>query len=819
MNMTTLLHDLRYAVRLLVRSPAFALLAAITLALGIGANAAIFSVINAVLLRPLPYGQPERLVFVYSQFPVMNFTRFWSSAPEFLELRHKSRSFEELGAYTTGSVNITGDQPVRVKAARVSAGLFDVLKVKPALGRTFTAKEDLPNTEPMLVLSHELWRSAFGADRGVIGRQVQVDGVSRTVLGVMRPGFDVGNERVEAWIPLALDPAQPGGRASHYLYMIGRLKPGVGIEQARAELGGLVEHWRDDLPDTHVPSPDGHPLKMAPLLDDLVGNVRPKMWLLMAAVGLVLLIACANVANLLLARAEARQKEIAVRSAMGAARARLLRQFLTESVLLSLIGGLMGMGLAVWGVRVLVATNPNAVPRLREIGVDARVLLFTLAVSILTGVLFGLAPALHARASVLFASLKEGGQRATASAGRRLLRSTLVVAEVFLAATLVLVGGLLIRSFWLLLQVDPGFDPKGVLTFQIALPDATYPDEQKVVSFYERLVDRLQGQPGAESVAAAWGLPPKRDILANDTEFEGVPGPPNGPIHNLDYWQFVTPRYFETMKIPILSGRAFLPTDGPDSPGVVLVNDTAAKLFWPGKDPIGRRLRAPSSPEEPLPWLTVVGVVKDVKQGGLDAKTGTEAYFLHSQMPKTLGGTSDDMYLLVRTRLDPLSLVSAVRRQVQALDPTLPLADVRTLEQAVFESVAEPRFITGLAVLFAFVALALAAIGTYGVLSYSVEQRTQEIGVRMALGAQARQVLGMVLAQGAALVGIGLVLGVAVALALRRILAGMLFGVAPTDPTVFASVLIVLSAVSLVACYLPARKATQISPMVALRQE
>ncbi|MFL6198004.1 MAG: ABC transporter permease [Thermoanaerobaculia bacterium] len=818
--MTTLMQDLRYAVRLLLRTPGFTLLAALTLALGIGANAAIFSVIDAVLLAPLPYRAPERLTIVYSQFPTMSFNRFWTSAPEFLELRQKSRSFEELGAWTAGAANITGgDQPVRVKVARVSAGLFTVLGVQPELGRAFTAREDLPKTEPMVVLSHELWQRAFGADRGVLGKRVQVDGIDRTVLGVMPPGFDVGEERVEAWVPLALDPANPGGRASHYLYLVGRLKPGVSLGQARSELAGLVERWHDELPDTHVPSPEDHPLVIQPLLDDLVGSVRPKMWLLMGAVGLVLLIACANVANLLLARAEARQKEIAVRTALGAQRGRLLRQFLTESVALSLLGGALGLLLAVWGVRAIVATNPESLPRVREIAVDGRVLLFTLGVSLLTGVLFGLAPALHARASVMFSSLKEGGQRATAGAGRQLLRRGLVIAEVALAATLVIVGGLLIRSFWLLQQVDPGFDASNVLTFQIALPDARYPEEQQVVAFYQRLVDRLRVLPGVETAAAAWGLPPKRQLLANDTELEGVPEPPNGPAHNVDYWQFVTHDYLRTLKIPIVKGRGFLPTDAAGTPGVVLVNETTAKHFWPGKDPLGRRLRASAPPDVQPPWLTVVGVVKDVKQAGLEAETGTEVYFLQPQMPETLGGASDDMYLLVRTAGDPLSLVSQARREVRALDPGLPLADVRSLEQVVFESVAQPRFITSLALLFAAVALALAAVGTYGVLSYSVEQRTQEIGVRMALGAQARQVLGMVLAQGVGLVAIGLVLGVVLALALQRILSGMLFGVAPTDPTIFASVVVVLAAVSLLACYLPARRATRISPLVALRYE
>jgi putative ABC transport system permease protein len=818
--MTNLMQDLRYAVRLLLRTPGFTLLAALTLALGIGANAAIFSVINAVLLAPLPYGSPERLTIVYSQFPTMDFNRFWVSAPEFLDLRRMARSFEALGAYTTGSANITGgDEPVRVRVARVSAGLFPVLGVQPELGRAFTAKEDMPNTEPMVVLSHELWQRAFGADRGVLGRQVQVDGVDRTVIGVMPAGFDVAEERVEAWVPLALDPANPGNRGGHYLYLVGKLKPGVGVGQARSEIAGLVMRWQRDLPDTHSLSPERHPLVIQPLLDDLVGSVRSKMWLLMGAVGLVLLIACANVANLLLARAEARQKEIAVRTALGAARGRLLRQFLTESVVLSLLGGALGLLLAVWGVRAIVATNPESLPRVREIAVDGRVLLFTLGVALLTGVLFGLAPALHARASVLFSALKEGGQRATAGAGRQLFRRLLVIAEVALAATLVIVGGLLIRSFWLLQQVDPGFDAGHVLTFQIALPDARYPEEPQVVAFYQRLVDRLRALPGVESAAAAWGLPPKRDILANDTDFEGVPEPPNGPVHNVDYWQFVTHDYLKTLKIPVVNGRGFLPSDAAGTPGVVLVNETAAKHFWPNQNPLGRRLRASAPPDVHPPWLTVVGVVKDVKQAGLEAETGTEVYFLQDQMPETLGGASDDMYLLVRTAGDPLSLVSAVRREVKALDPGLPLADVRSLEQVVFESVAQPRFITFMALLFAAVALALAAVGTYGVLSYSVEQRTQEIGVRMALGAQARQVLGMVLAQGALLVAVGVVLGVVLALALQRILAGMLFGVAPTDPIIFASVVVVLAAVALIACYLPARRATRINPLVALRYE
>jgi putative ABC transport system permease protein len=815
--MTALLQDLRYALRLLRRAPGFTLVAVITLALGIGANAAIFSVIDAALLRPLPYGAPDRLVAVYSRFPAMGFDHFWVSPPEYFQYKQRSRSFAALGAYSTGTVNVTGrDQPVRVEAARATASLLQALGVKPELGQLFTAAQDVPNAEPVVLLTHELWRNAFGGDRSIVGRRVQIDGVDRTVIGVMPPGFDVADRHLQLWTPLGLDPTDNTRWGSHYLYLIGRLEPTVGVGAAQAELSTLLTRWREERPTDHSPSPTDHPMFLLPLLEDLIGKERPKMWLLMGAVGLVLLIACANVANLLLARAEARQKEIAVRTAMGAARGRLLRQFLTESVVLSLAGGVIGLLLAAFGVRAIVATWPDAIPRMREVVLDGRVLLFTLGMAVLTGLLFGLAPALHARAGVLFASLKEGGQRSTAGSRRQILRRSLVVVEVALATMLVLAGALLIRSFWLLQQVDPGFDSKGVLSFQIALPDARYPDEHQVAAFYQRLVDRLQALPGVESASAAWGLPPKRDILANDTEIEGIPKPPEGPVQNMDYWQLVTPGYFTTMHIPIKEGRPLLASDTTGAPGVALVNETAARHFWPGRSAIGRRLRAP---DEKAPWLTVVGVVGDVKQGGVDEKTGTEVYFPVAQSPDSIGGASDDMYLLLRAKGDPSSLIAPAREVVRSLDPTLPLAHVRTMDQVLFESVAQPRFVTMMALLFASVALALAAVGIYGVLAYSVEQRTQEIGVRMALGAQARAVLAMILKQGSGLIALGLGLGVAGAVALRKVLAGVLFHVAPTDPAIFGAVVVLLAFVSMVACWLPARRATAISPLIALRHE
>jgi predicted permease len=815
--MKSVLQDLRYAGRLLLRSPGFTLLAALTLALGIGANAAIFSVANAVLLKPLPYPDSGRLAIVYSQFPSMGFDHFWVDPVEFTEYRERNQSFSDLGAYRPTFVNVAGrDEPVRVQGAVASAGLLSALRVNPELGHYYTPKEDLPNVEKVVVISDALWRRAFGADRGIVGRRIQVDSLDRTVIGVMPPGFTVGDKRVDAWVPLALDPLNPGHRGNHYLWLVGRLKPGVTLGQARGEMHGLLARWRQEGQKMHTPSLKDHPFVIQPLQDDLVGSVRPKISMLMGAVGLVLLISCVNVANLLLARAEARQKEIAIRTALGADRSRLVRQFLTESVLLSLIGGALGLALAFGGVKAIVAANAESLPRVDEIGIDGRTLLFTLGISIVTGLLFGLAPALHSRAGTFFATLKEGGQRTTAGAGRQRLRRGLVVIEVALAAMLVIGGGLMIRSFWKLLQVNSGFDPKNVLSFEIALPRATYPEAHNTRDFYQTLLSRLGGLPGVESVAAMDGMPPVRDLDANDTDFEGLPKAPPAPPQNVDFWQVVAGDYFKTMRIPLLEGRTFGAQDAHGTPGVVVVNKTLANLFYPGKSPLGRRLRAGG---DKSPWLTIVGVVADVKQRGLDQKTGTELYFPHGQVQEAFDGREGDMYLVIRTAGDPMRLAASVRGQVRELDASLPVAGLQPLSDVVYGSMAQPRFITFMVLVFAVVALALAAIGIYGVLAYMVEQRTQEIGVRMALGAQVREVLAMILAQGAWLVGIGLALGVVGALALRRVMASVLFGVTATDPAIFALVLAVLSVVGFLACYLPARRATLVDPLVALRQE
>jgi putative ABC transport system permease protein len=815
--MRSLLQDLRYAGRLLLRSPGFSLLTILTLALGIGANAAIFSVVNGVLLRPLPYPHADRVMSIYSQFPSLGFDRFWVSAPEFLEFRERAKTFEEVAAYGTRPVNLEGEaQPVRVKAAFVSAGMFRVLGVPPQKGRVFLPQEDLPNVEKVAVLGDGLWRRAFGGDPGVVGRQIRIDGLPRRVLGVMPPGFDLAGEHPEVWLPIGLDPAQPGGRGSHNFYMVGRLRPGVTLAQTRSELEGLLVRWKNEHPSDHTPDPEKHRFVIKPLLDDLIGDVRAKVLMLAVAVGLVLLIACLNVANLLLARAEARQREIAIRTALGAQRRRLIRQFLTESVVLSLLGGAFGLLLAVLGVRAIVALNADSIPRVEEVGVDGRVVAFTLGLSILTGLLFGLAPALHARTGTFFAALKEGGHRGTAGSASQWFRRVLVVAEIALASLLVIGAGLLIKSFWVLQQVRPGFDPKNVLSMQISVPKASYPEPHQAGDFYRKLTDQVATLPGVEGAALANGLPPKRDVNANDTDFESIPPSKDGPPQNVDYWQFVSRDYFKTMRIPVIEGRGFNAGDDRGTPGVVLVNQTMAKVFWPHRSPIGDRVRntAPDSP-----WLTIVGVVADVKQGGLDQKTGTELYFLADQAPETVGGAASTMYLLVRTKRDPASLTEAVRNEIRRLDPSLPLSEVRPMEKVLFESVGRPRFLMILVMLFAAVALLLAAVGTYGVLSYAVAQRTREIGVRMALGAQIGQVLRMILGQGALLAGLGLLLGVGGAVLLRRILASLLFGVTPTDPLIFATVVALLAVVSFVACYFPARRAARVDPLIALRYE
>jgi len=812
--MGSLLTDLRYALRSLAKSPGYTSIALLTLALGIGANSAIFSVVNSVVLEPLEYRTPSQLVMIHSQFPTMGFDKFWVSAPEYREFREWNRSFEDVAIYNVGLSSLTGtDQPIRVSSGRATAELFQVLGVEAFHGRVFTPEEDRPGDDDVVVLSYELWQRAFGSDDGIVGERLDLDGTPRTVVGVMPPRFDIDDNRVELWLPLALDPNNYPSRGGHNYYMVGRLGSGVGLEQAQAELGNLLTSWRDDAGGSHSPSPDNHPMFMVLLHDEVVGESSGALWMLFAVVSLVLVVACANVANLLLAKAESRQKEIAVRTAMGAGKLVLLRQFLVESLCLALTGGALGLVLAYVGTRVLVAVSPESIPRYSEIGIDGSVLAFSFGISILTGLLFGLAPLAHLTVGSIGSTLKDGGQRATAASGRQLLRRVLVVSEIAAAVMAVVVCGLLLKSFWNRQQVDPGFRAAGLSTFQIYLPSTTYPEASDLVGFFQQLSKELTAIPGVESASAMSGLPPVRRLNANDMAFEGIERTPDGPPQNVDFWQVVTEGYFETMEIPLVAGRVFQESDTA-SPSVV-INQTMAQVFWPDQNPVGRRIKPPG---DEIPWFTIVGIVKDVKQAGLDEETGTECYFYYPVLASA-GFAPRSMNLVLRSTLPPGSVATEARNVVWGRDAALPIAGLRAMEEVLDGSLSRPRMIAMLLVVFAGLALCLAAVGTYGVMSYSVAERTNEIGIRIALGAGSSRVLGMVLKQGLVLAASGLAIGLLAAIALTRFLSSFLFGVSSTDLTTFIAVPVTLLVVALVACLVPAYRAVRVEPTTALRYE
>ncbi len=811
------IQDFRHALRLLARAPGFAAVAVLTIALGIGANSAIFSVINSVALKPLGYPEPERLTFITSQFPTLGFEKFWISPPEYFELRERSRSFEDIAAYTTGAVNLSeGSQPERVNAVFTTANMFDVLGVRPAIGQPYTAEQDGPNADPVVVLSHELWSRIFAGDRSVIGRTIEINGRRTTVVGVAPPGFDLHDARAQVWMPLGLDPSNRQNRGSHFLYLVARLEPGVTMTQANADIEGQLRQWRQLNPDTHVPNDSTHRVQMASLRDEVIGNVRTALWVLQGAVALVLLIACANVANLLLARAESRHKEFAIRTALGAGRGRILRQFLAEGLVLATVSAAVGLVLAHWGLRALLAANPQSIPRAAEIGLDPAVVAFTVGMAVLTGLIFALAPLLHTGRDAMANALKEGGTRTTATTTRNRVRRGLVVAEIALAVTLVIGAGLLIRSFQNLTSVDAGFDPEELVTFGVVLPQATYPDAQGRVQFVSDLMRELEGIPGVDGAAAMQGLPPFRQVNANDTEFEGVPDGPGQPPQNVDYYQAATADYFETMGIRIVAGRGFAATDADGAP-VAVVNEALAQRFYPGQDPLGRRIR-PSFGND-TPWFTIVGIAEDVKQGGLEAEVGTELYLNYEQGPRHVGFVPGQMNVVLRSSRSLSALAPAIRRAVAARNPGLPIVQLRTMEDVFGASVTRQRFLSQLLGLFAAVALVLAAVGTYGILSYLVTERQREIGIRMALGAGRGQVVRLVLAQGLTMAVIGIVVGIAGAFALSRLITSLLYGVSPADPLTFVTVAGVITVVALAACVVPTRRATRVDPLTAIRAE
>jgi putative ABC transport system permease protein len=815
--MQTLKQDLAYALRTLAKSPGYALVTVLTLALGIGANTAIFSVVNGVLLKPLPYPAPERVMIITSQFPNLGFDKFWISVPEYLEFAERNQSFERVGGYREGAVNLgTEERPRRVNSAIVTPDLMDTLGVQPIRGRLFTRQDSAPGAEDVGIISYETWKENFGSDESVLGRVIRMDGVPTRIVGIMPRGYDLHDDRIEVWLPLTIDPKQlPNQRSSHFLYLVGRLKAGISLERARADLESLLAQWRTASGGRHAPDQKNHRVQINPLKSDVVGGIGTALWVLQGAVGFVLLIACANLANLLLARAESRQREFAIRSALGAGRWRLLRQFLTEGVLLALVGGAAGAALGFGGLRAMLAANPESIPRATEIALDPRVLVFTLVISILTGIIFGMAPLLHLREQVLTIALKEGGQRSTGGSTR--VRSGLVMAEVALAVVLVIGAGLLLRSLQKLMQVDAGFNRTQMTTFGIVLPPAQYRPQARV-DFFSRLLMQLTQLPGVASAAAMSGLPPQRDVNANDVDFESYTAPKEGPFENVDYYQTVTLDYLQTMGIPVVEGRGFERADVTGGP-VLLVNETLARTFFKGRSAVGQRVNTFVAPGPTPLWFTIVGVVRDVKQGGMGAKTGTELYFLAEQRPRLTASSPANMNIVIRSSLPSTALASDIRRIVQSLDPMLPIVKLRSMEEVFSESAARPRFLAELLAIFAGLALALAAIGTYGILSYSVSERTKEIGIHMALGATRGSVLGMVLGQGMRLTIVGLVTGLVASFGLTRLLQAQLFNVKPTDPLTVSLVALFIACVALIACYVPARRATHVDPMVMLREQ
>jgi putative ABC transport system permease protein len=806
--MDKLLQDIRYALRAMRRTPGFTAVALLTLALGIGANAAIFSVINAVLLRPLPFPDPDRVLRVYSTFQG---ERGVLSPRNFLDVREQQKSFASLAAYYADGYTLSGaGDPERLDGATVSADFFGVLGVKPLVGRTFRPDEDVPGKNRVAVLGYDLWRRRFGGDRGIVGRAVTLEGVPYVVVGVMPAGFAYPEKR-EIWTPIPFDSSftGQGSRGAYYISAIGRLAPGATPEHAAVEVAGIAGRLARAYPEANA-NVGGTAL---PLAEALVGDIRGSLLVLLAAVGFVMLIACANLANLLLSRAAARQGEMAVRVALGAGRRRLIRQLLTESVALSLAGAALGLVLARWGAAFLVSMKPRGIPRLEGVGVDATVVAYTAGIAVLTGILFGLAPALQAARGQVATALREGGRSPSASRGSARMRGALVVAEMALAVMLLAGAGLLIRSFATLRAVNPGFRTDRALTFRIAVPESRYGRDAQIDGFYSRLLATTAALPGAAGVGAVSALPLSGTSFNFDFTVDGRPKPPPGASATLET-RAITPGYLTVMGIPVLRGRGFTEADRAGAPPVVLISQSAARKFFAGEDPIGKRIV--------LGWTrtdtvhtggTVVGVVGDVKLSRLEDEAPPHIYLAHHQVP------TQAMSVVLRGTGDPLSLAPAVRRTVAALDPDVPVTRLLSVSQLVSDSVSQRRFYMLLLTLFAALALALAGVGIFGVVSYTVVQRTREIGIRMALGAAPGRVLHEVVGRGVGLAGIGLGVGLVLSLGATRTLAGLLYGVGPQDPATLAATLAVLGGAALAASWIPARRATRVDPITALRAD
>jgi putative ABC transport system permease protein len=798
--MDNLLKDIRYGIRSLLKRPAFTAVAVITLGLGIGVNTAIFSVINAVLFRPLPYDDPARLISFRSN----------QSALDLADVESQSKSFSRLGGIVAQPLAYTaGSEPIQIQIGQVTGGFFETLGVKPELGRFITTDDDKSGAPYVVVLGHKLWATQFNRDEQILGKSIPLDGNSYTIIGVMPASFVTPRENTEAWTPVHVsNPVAANFRGVHFLRTYARLSLGVNIDQARAEM-----HVVDQNLAAHYPEDNKNRATILfPLLERIVGDSRQSLFVLFAAVSFVLLIACANFANLLLARAAEREREFVIRGALGAGRWRLIRQLLTESVLVSLAGGLVAIVLAIWGTSLLVSFKPDNLPRLAEIGVDSRVLAFTFGVALLTGLIFGLLPAWSASRGRVGDALKEGGRSATAGSARQRLRSTFVVVELAVALVLLVGAGLLIKTFWKLRSVEPGFNPDHVVTMRVELPETRYKEVAPQSRFRSQILQRINSLPGVQAAMVS-ELPLSGDSLDHDFLIENRPPIAPGDEPSL-MTRSVMGDYFKVLQIPLKAGRDFGPQDFDEhAPLVGIANEAMIRQYFQNEDPIGKRVRWARNPQ--VEWITIVGVAGDVKHFGLDLPEQPGLYTPYTQISPWKRWTS----IVARTQADPGSMAQSIKQQIWKVDSQLPVTRVETMSEVAAESFAARRFNMSLLTLFAALALVLAAIGIYGVMSYAVTQRTQEIGIRMALGARTVDVLKLVIRNGMLLVIIGVALGLSGAIALTRLMRTMLFGVTPTDGVTIGVVSIVLIGVALLACFIPARRATKVDPLEALRYE
>jgi len=805
--MNSMLQDIRYALRSLSMNRTFAAVAVLALALGIGASTAIFSVVNAVLLQPLPFRNPEQLMILWVDNKPQGIAEDISSYPNFENWRNENKVFDEVVAYTTPTVTLTGEgEPEQVRATMATAGFFQLFGTSPAQGRALLPEENQTGREQVVVISDGVWKRRLGGVSNAVGRTLSLNGRPYTVVGIMPPDFRYP-ERVDLWMPLAPNENQRTTRGNYWLSVIGRLKNGMTVQQAQVEMSGLARQLEQRYPNFNT----NVGITIEPMYDELVGSVRPAMLVLFGSVGFVLLIACANVANLLLARSATRQREFAVRIALGASRVRLLRQMLTESTVLGLMAGVVGIGLTFVAIRVLLSLAPADIPRLTDVRVDRTVLSFSLGLSLVTGLLFGLFPALTSSGRDISGSMKSAGRGTSEGFQNRRVRRLLVISEIAIALTLLVGAGLLIKSFSLLRAVSPGFATENVLTARIQLPGLKYPQGAQVAGFYNQLIERIQALPGVQGVDAASTVLLSRLPNSASVSIEGrTAGPPDPTPIPFDS---ITPGFFKTMGIRILQGRTFTPQDDSQSIPVVIVNEAFARRYWPNEDALGKRLTF-GNPQNPnVRWSTVVGIVDNIRRSGIDLDARPETYFPHQQ------SSTRSMQLLVKTSGDPSGLAGVVKETVWSIDKDQPIANIRTMESLVAERVAQRRFNMLLLTICAGVALVLAAVGIYGVMSYSVTQRTQEMGIRMALGAQRSDVVRMVLREGSALAAAGIGLGVLCAWPLMRLLATQLYETTPTDLTTYLTVAIGLGLVALLASFIPARRATKVDPLRALRYE